>query len=53
MLLQIHDELIFDVVLEEQEVMMNLIKEGMEKAMQLSVPLVADVHAGESWFSAK
>lgn len=53
MLLQIHDELIFDVVLEEQEVMMNLIKEGMEKAMQLSVPLVADVNSGDSWFSAK
>ena len=53
MLLQIHDELIFDVVKEEQGVMMNLIKSGMEEAMKLSVPLVADVNAGDSWFSAK
>ena len=53
MLLQIHDELIFDVVLEEQELMMKLIQEGMEQAMKLSVPLVADVHAGDSWYSAK
>lgn len=53
MLLQIHDELIFDVVKEEESLMTQLIKEGMQQAMKLSVPLVADVHAGDSWYSAK
>lgn len=53
MLLQIHDELIFDVVKEEEALMMQLIQDGMENAMHLSVPLVADVHAGDSWYSAK
>lgn len=53
MLLQIHDELIFDVVVSEKDMMMQLIKEGMEEVLTLSVPLVADVNAGDSWYSAK
>lgn len=53
MILQIHDELIFDVVKAEESEMLELIQRGMEEAMELSVPLVADVHMGDNWYNAK
>ena len=53
MLLQIHDELIFDVVEEEIDLMIQLVKREMENAMQLSVPLKANVEYGKSWYEAK
>ena len=53
MILQVHDELIFDVVKEELEEMLELVKERMEHAMQLSVPLVASIDYGSSWYEAK
>ncbi|MGL5977617.1 MAG: DNA polymerase I [Erysipelotrichaceae bacterium] len=53
MILQVHDELIFDVVLEEVELMKALVLEGMEQAMQLQVPLLASVSMGQTWYEAK
>lgn len=53
MILQIHDELIFDVVKEEQEKMKQLVEEGMQKAMKLKVPLVAEAKFGRNWYDAK
>ncbi|MBR3693586.1 MAG: DNA polymerase I, partial [Erysipelotrichales bacterium] len=53
MILQVHDELIFEVPSHEVEIMSTVIKEGMEKAMELSVPLVAEVKMGSNWLETK
>jgi DNA polymerase-1 len=52
MLLQIHDELIFEVPEEEIETMKRLVREGMEGAMTLSVPLKVDIGVGTNWSEA-
>ena len=48
MLLQIHDELVFDVVKEEKEQLLNLVIDTMEHAIKLQVPLVVDSHFGRN-----
>lgn len=53
MLLQIHDELVFEVPREECERARSFIKQRMESAMTLSVPLVADASLSENWFEGK
>ena len=50
MLLQVHDELIFDVPPAELSDMQVLIKEAMEGAFALAVPLVVDMKTGENWY---
>ena len=50
MLLQVHDELIFDVPYDEQEKMAALVREAMEGAFALAVPLVVDIKVGENWY---
>jgi DNA polymerase-1 len=49
MLLQVHDELIFEVPLEELEQTKTLVQEKMEKVWALSVPLEVDLGWGENW----
>jgi DNA polymerase-1 len=51
--MQVHDELVFEVPLAEVEVMEAMVKLEMESVMPLRVPLVADVGAGENWLDAK
>jgi len=53
MLLQIHDELLFEAPPEEKEEMAHLIKEVMPKALELSVPLKIDVKTGNNWAELK
>ena len=53
LILQVHDELIVECPESEQQTVEKLLRECMEGAAQLSVPLVADVHAGRSWFDTK
>lgn len=53
MIVQVHDELIFDCVKEEIDIMNKIVKETMEKAYDLSVPLLVNVGYGKSWFEAK
>lgn len=53
MLLQVHDELIFEVPEEELELMKQLVRQTMEQALQLRVPLVVDVSVGRNWYEAK
>lgn len=53
MLLQVHDELLFEVPEEELEPMIQLVREKMENAIQLSVPLKVDIHHGPTWYDAK
>ena len=52
MLLQVHDELVFDVPKTELEIVKPLIKEAMENAFTLVVPLVADLGIGDNWLDA-
>ncbi|MCL2559564.1 MAG: DNA polymerase I [Turicibacter sp.] len=53
MVLQVHDELLFDVPKDEVETMKKMIKTAMENATKLSVPLRADISSGQSWFETK
>ncbi|NNK82917.1 MAG: DNA polymerase I, partial [Flavobacteriaceae bacterium] len=52
MLLQVHDELVFDVYKPELDTMKTLIKSEMENAYQLSVPLDVDLDIGDNWLEA-
>jgi DNA polymerase-1 len=52
MLLQIHDELIFEVPENEIEEMTRLVRQEMEGAMTLSVPLKVDIGIGANWSEA-
>lgn len=49
MVLQVHDELVFEVPVEELEDVSALIKECMEGAFPISVPLIVDIKSGKSW----
>jgi DNA polymerase-1 len=53
MILQVHDELIFDVVPEELEQLKLLVIEQMEGAVKLSVPLKVNVGIGQNWYDLK
>lgn len=53
MILQVHDELIFNVVKGEEETMQKIIEEGMNHAMELKVPLTSECAIGKDWYEAK
>ena len=53
MLLQVHDELIFEVPEHEMDKLEALVKEVMEKTVELSVPLKVESSAGDNWYQAK
>lgn len=53
MILQIHDELIFDVWEDELEKMKTIVEDGMQHVMKLSIPLVAEANIGKTWYDAK
>ena len=52
MILQVHDELVFDVPKEEKDVLSKIVKEEMENALVLKVPLVVDLGTGDNWLEA-
>ncbi|MDW8751507.1 DNA polymerase I [Streptococcus suis] len=53
MLLQVHDEIVLEVPKAELETVKALVKETMESAIALSVPLIADENDGQTWYEAK
>ena len=53
LILQVHDELIVETAEEEKEQVKAMLKEKMENAFTLDVPLVAEVSEGKSWFDCK
>lgn len=53
LVLQVHDELILDTPEEETEAAKQVLKEEMEHAFTLNVPLIAEVSTGKSWYDAK
>src|SRR5690606_30289210 len=52
MLLQVHDELVFDVYKPELDAIKTLVKTEMEHAFTLTVPLVVDLGVGQDWLEA-
>ena len=53
MILQIHDELVFNVVKEEKEKVTEIVTRLMENAYNLDVPLKVEVEFGDNWYNAK
>jgi len=53
MLVQVHDELVFEVAKDDTEAMADMVRERMERAIELDVPVVVDLAWGRSWAEAK
>jgi DNA polymerase-1 len=53
MLLQVHDELVFEVAAAELDIVKNLARTAMEQAVQLAVPLSVDIKQGLTWAETK
>lgn len=53
LLLQVHDELVLEVPPDEWTELETIIKETMENAVNLSVPLMVEIHSGKNWMEAK
>ena len=53
MIVQVHDELVFDCPNDELEELKNLIRDVMENTYVLNVPLKVDIEYGTDWYQAK
>ncbi|MFM8780833.1 MAG: DNA polymerase, partial [Gemmatimonadota bacterium] len=53
MLLQVHDELVFECPLDEVEALSAMVRREMTSAVALAVPLVVDIGTGANWVEAK
>jgi len=53
MVLQVHDELVFDADRNEVEELKHIVKNNMEKAVKLNVPIIVDIGTGDNWLEAK
>ncbi len=52
MILQVHDELLFDVIPSEKDIVKKIVKEIMENVVKLSIPLTVDISEGKNWAEA-
>lgn len=52
MILQVHDELVFEVKKDELEEVEKIVVNKMKRALKLNVPLDVDIGKGDSWFEA-
>ena len=53
LIIQVHDELVFDCLKEEQEQITKIMKDVMENVIKLKVPLKIDIEYGNNWYEAK
>ena len=53
LIMQVHDELIIDSPISKQELASKILKEEMENALKLSVPLTVETSVGKNWYEAK
>ena len=53
MLIQVHDELVFNVLEEERETVEKIVTDIMENTYKLSVPLKVEINEGKNWYDAK
>jgi DNA polymerase-1 len=52
MILQVHDELLFDMWKSEEEIVVPIVKEKMQTAIPMSVPIKVDIGIGHNWLEA-
>jgi len=52
MLLQVHDELVFEVLKKEEDVLRELVERNMKTAMKLNVPIEVEIGTGMNWLEA-
>jgi DNA polymerase-1 len=52
MIMQVHDELVFEVPIAEREALMSIVCEEMEGVLELAVPLRVEIAAGKNWDEA-
>ena len=52
-LLQVHDELVLEVTEDEKDKVAALVQEAMENAVQMEIPLLAEVNFGKNWAETK
>jgi DNA polymerase-1 len=52
MILQVHDELVFDIPPDEREEWERIVRSCMESAVELEVPLIVDIGTGRNWLEA-
>ena len=50
--MQVHDEIVVDVLISEREKVEHIVREEMESAAKLSIPLIAECGVGENWLLA-
>lgn len=53
LILQVHDELVIETLLEEEQQVRQILSENMKAAADLAVTLEIDLHTGENWYEAK
>ena len=53
LILQVHDELVIEAPESEASRVAEILKDCMENAVELSVPLTVEVHTGKDWYDAK
>ena len=53
LILQVHDELLIEAYRDEVEEVQTILKDQMEHAAELKVPLIVDMHSGNNWYEAK
>ena len=53
MILQVHDELIFDIVKEEKDIVQKIVKDAMENIIKLDVPIIVSSDFGDDWYTTK
>jgi DNA polymerase-1 len=53
MILTVHDELLFEAPEDEAEAAVEVVRDRMEHAVELSVPLTVDAGIGKNWYEAK
>lgn len=53
MIIQVHDELVFDMLKEEEKQVIDIVRNCMENVYQFNVPLKVDIEMGDNWYQAK
>lgn len=53
MIIQVHDELVFDMLIEEQDRVLKIVKDCMENVYKFNVPLKVEIESGINWYQAK
>ncbi len=52
MIMQVHDELVFEIPFGEEDIMLEIVRTGMESALELKVPLIVSIDTGRNWLEA-